>query len=520
MNKRTLIYALACGAMVLSGCTKNFPEYNKEQYGVTNEDLKSTPLGGTELETMIKWVIGDQENGWQMYQDLPGVLSGMINTPGFQTQFIKYTPPTGWNDYPYEDTFKNMYKAYNPLLVKLSEDKTGPAYALGQVLHESTAMRLADVYGPIAHSKVTGASLRVPYDTQKEFYTNLLKILRESSEALDASPSGASLYAPYDNVFGGDMHKWATYARSLMLRAAIRISAVEPAIAKEAAEYAVSKGVITTNAQNTEQASADNPLVKTMTNWGDTRVGADIVEYMKAFKDPRIPVYFTPVASRGDIPFGMRGFEDSEKARNVDYSVAVFKEEDPKKAKIMWFSAAEATFLRAEGALLGWNMGGTAKELYEQGIKLSCEQWGVNVGDYLSVTSKRGGFVDPKYPKSNMPDFKSNITVSWDEAAGDAEKQLSKIITQKYIALFPYGAVEAWTEWRRTGYPNLMPALMNNSNGEVKDITQVNGKDQGGMRRLRFTLDERTSNKANVDAAIQDLGGADSYATDLWWVKH
>ena len=34
--------------------------------------------------------------------------------------------------------------------------------------------------------------------------------------------------------------------------------------------------------------------------------------------------------------------------------------------------AAEGYFLRAEGALRGWsNMGGTAKELYEQGIRVS-----------------------------------------------------------------------------------------------------------------------------------------------------
>ena len=41
----------------------------------------------------------------------------------------------------------------------------------------------------------------------------------------------------------------------------------------------------------------------------------------------------------------------------------------------MWLSAAEVGFLKAEGALAGWTMGGTAKELYEQAVKLSFEQW-------------------------------------------------------------------------------------------------------------------------------------------------
>lgn len=44
---------------------------------------------------------------------------------------------------------------------------------------------------------------------------------------------------------------------------------------------------------------------------------------------------------------------------------------------IVVFRASEVAFLRAEGALRNWNMGGTAKDFYEEGIRLSFEENGI-----------------------------------------------------------------------------------------------------------------------------------------------
>ena len=51
--------------------------------------------------------------------------------------------------------------------------------------------------------------------------------------------------------------------------------------------------------------------------------------------------------------------------------------------------------------------------------------------------------------------------MKWDEGASNEEK-LERIITQKWIEIFPLGN-EAWAEYRRTGYPKLMPAKDNKS---------------------------------------------------------
>ena len=175
----------------------------------------------------------------------------------------------------------------------------------------------------------------------------------------------------------------------------------------------------------------------------------------------------------------------------------------------MWMNAAEVAFLKAEGALRNWNMGGTAKEFYEQGVKLSFAQWGANGADaYLADnTSMPASYKDPA-GLNTYSGATSQITIKWED--GDFEKSLERIITQKWLANFPLGQ-EAWAEYRRTGYPMLMPVVVNNSAGVVNSAR--------GARRLAYPQEERLNNAENYVNAVGLLGGADNMATDLWWAK-
>ena len=88
------------------------------------------------------------------------------------------------------------------------------------------------------------------------------------------------------------------------------------------------------------------------------------------------------------------------------------------------------------------------------------------------------------------------------------EEQLEQIITQKWIAMFPDGQ-EAWSEFRRTGYPRIFPVVINNSGGDIDTNIQV--------RRINFVESERNTNTANVDIAVGYLNGPDTGGTRLWW---
>jgi hypothetical protein len=157
--------------------------------------------------------------------------------------------------------------------------------------------------------------------------------------------------------------------------------------------------------------------------------------------------------------------------------------------------------------LRNWAGAGDVKLNYETGIQASMDQWGVSAGTYKDdATSLPKAYVDPLNAANNSPAV-STVTISWDAAASN-ERKLERIITQKWLAMFPEGQ-EAWTEFRRTGYPKLFTVVNNNSNGAVDTQIQI--------RRLAYPANEYSTNGAEVQKAVQLLGGPDNGGTRLWW---
>lgn len=519
---KKIIYAGVLLILSLA-CTKNFGEYNKDPYGISDAELATIPVGASDIAALQIWIHPSQENLYQLSVDMPATLSGLTTQGNHIEDFPVYKVREGWNDYTFNDTQEHLYKHYNGVMLAAKYDKEKPAVAIATIIRAVVTHKLASMYGGIPYSAYTGETLAVGYDSQRELFLGLLKNLKESCETLDKLSPEYRIYQKYDVVYDGDFVKWAKYARSVALRIAIQISKAAPAEAKEYAEWAVANGVIEKNEDNALQKTEDNPQYKVSTTWNETWVNADIVEYMKAFNDPRMEKMFTKVGTGSDTYRGLRNGGSFNLKNTAEKGEKYSKPLLEKNSPIVLFSAAEVAFLKAEGALLGWNMGGEdAKTLYEEGVKLSFEYFGIDANtakSYLQETGVREQFTDNIIPEYNMLDFSSPITVNWDAAKGDIEKQRACIITQKWINFFPYHGVQAWIEWRRTGYPNLLPSVRNLSGNVVANITQVDGKDVGGMRRLVYPAKEKDQNATAVATAIADLKGPDTNATDLWWAK-
>lgn len=88
-------------------------------------------------------------------------------------------------------------------------------------------------------------------------------------------------------------------------------------------------------------------------------------------------------------------------------------------------------------------IGGDPKTFYEQGINISFQEQGVSgVATYLSGTGKPTGLTGSnyKYGTYNHDLSIGNTSPKWDDYTGNLskqEEQLQKIITQKYLALYP-----------------------------------------------------------------------------------
>jgi hypothetical protein len=171
--------------------------------------------------------------------------------------------------------------------------------------------------------------------------------------------------------------------------------------------------------------------------------------------------------------------------------------------------AAEAYFLRTEGALEEWTMGGTVKELYENGIRMSLMEWTsldpTAIDAYIASLNTPAAVGD----RWNTPAL-TDIPVAFD-VGGSKERQLEQIITQKWLALYPDGW-EAWAELRRTGYPKMYDRL--NSDAPDVGVGDI-------MRRMKYPKSEYTTNGHAVRAARDstELGGMDLGSTRLWWDK-
>lgn len=127
------------------------------------------------------------------------------------------------------------------------------------------------------------------------------------------------------------------------------------------------------------------------------------------------------------------------------------------------------------------------------------------MGDYLNSTTTAADYVDPIITDASI-EGQSQVTVKWEEGLSNEEK-FAKIATQRWIAIFPEG-MNGWAEVRRTGYPKLIPVMVNMSQGEID--TDL------GPRRLPFTINEKDSNPDYADA-VSKLGGPDKAGTRIFW---
>ena len=507
-------------ALSLVACTDNFENINKDPG-------KSDPKMELLIQSMQISIMAQNDNSYQRMDDLSG------NTyAGYSGQSADYggSNPTNyyfaatipWNDAGFQVVYGTSINPKYPVpgvmntwnIVRQYEDSSSVKFALGEVVKVLGMHRVADMYGPIPYTKY-GQSLYTEYDSQETVYKTFFKELDHAIKIMTAFYNADPSAKPIESIdlyLGGDMKKWIQFANSLKLRLAMRIKYVDSTLARQYAEEAINHplGVIEDNSgnvkiQNSPMYSFVNPIEMLWNGYANMRMGASIESYLNGYNDPRIGKYFTMSSKYGRYA-GVRPGIASNGARWIDCSTPNIGVGDP----LYFMHAAEVYFLRAEGAIEGWTMGGTAEELYNKGIQTSMELNEISsaaTADYIADdTSVPARYTDPVgiYSANAL----STITIKWDESSLKDEK-LERIITQKYLAMYPNGQ-EAWSEFRRTGYPKLFPVVTNRSGGSVNTSIQI--------RRIPFPFEEYTTNNEIVTRAVNNyLNGNDSPGTNLWW---
>lgn len=526
--KYTLLGALTLG---FTGCTDNFTEINTNPYEATDDDLEKDNLTvGSFFQQMVLRLVpftasGQQDDSYAStgsYQHFQGLCSDW---------YSGYVGPTGtwangnhngnyyftgtWGNSMYNQNYTQIMTPWATIVKNATKNNMPEVAALATVVKVYGMHRVTDQYGPIPYVDYVSGSTENKFNSQEEVYN---KFFEELDNAIDVlapfAASGQKILADFDYIYQGDAVRWAKFANTLRLRLAMRVVYANAALAQQEAEKSVNSTVGFLEEANDRAVVSGitmmNPIYEQAYSWNEERMSASMDAYMNGYNDPRLAVYFKPAADDNKyhgvrLGINMAGGNSAYTGGKIsNFNVT-------SSSTIPYMSSSESFFLRAEGALRGWNMGGTAQQFYEAGIKASMAEQGISADptNYINSTAEPIAFVDNTGNGGDAAQ-PSTICVKWDDAAS-FETNLERIITQKWIANFMISP-EGWAEFRRTGYPKLFPTTRNSNSGTINTTTQI--------RRMPYPQNLYDNNREAVEAGVQLLGGGDNGGTRLWWDKN
>ena len=531
------ILAVLFAGVSLVGCTGNFEDYNTESGAYTKDKQEMDNAGNTMYFNVIEQGIyfndpapGGTDWTFQIIQNLnTDMFSGYFHDMAskFFPNNSCYNLNDGWNSANWTYTYQYTIAAINKC--ELANVDKKHFLGINSILKVATLHRLTDVYGALVYTDFETFVPNTQEDVYKAMFADLDNGVRMIDEALTEGIS--------EDVFAGSdilmqqgnrtLSAWVRWANSLRLRLAMRVSNVDKALAQQETTKALANkyGLIETNIQGAfvgTDKGYKNPLGTIGLSWWEVYASANMESILSGYEDPRAAKYFTvAVGGKEGLPENFNPLFDYKgtfkgipmglgSAKNIPTENNAYKyharstiaADTP--APLM--TAAEVWLLRAEAALRGLTSE-DASTCYATGVRLSFEQWGATgVDEYLNSEKKPIDYKDVFDATNNMAAI-SKVTPKWDAAATN-EVKLEKIITQKWLAIYPEGA-EAWAEQRRTGYPKLFKVLTNESQGTIDTDIMI--------RRLPYPSNIMTDQPELYQQLSTALGGVDNGGTRLWW---
>ena len=501
--------------LTFTSCTGDFEQFNTNPNAAQQID-PSTLITSMELDAIYPTTgettdpVNKYQTGWNLLADhYAGYMACANHFDGGINPMV-YNLSNAWRNTVFEVAFTQVMPAWLQLQAAYENGDVKPEImAVANILKVATLHRASDMYGPLP--VLHFGESRSPYDSQETLYKHFFELLDKAivdiKDLLSVTNDSKAL-VKVDAVYAGDFSKWLKFANSLKLRLAMRIRFVEPDLAMRYATEAISEGVITSIEDNAmlksyRQITVNNPMEMIWNSYNDARMGASMDSYLNGYEDPRIGKMFQTAALDGKFHGVRNGLGITEQKFYTKMSAPAIYIDTPMR----WLMASEVAFLKAEYNLVKGDRE-TAKTLYEEGIRLSFMEYGLSSGDadaYAQSEKTPKNFEDvSENPTKFSCRANSQVTVKW---ANDG-KELERIITQKWIALYPNG-MEAWAEFRRTGYPQIFRIKEESNDPSIDVYTQI--------RRVIFPKSEYANNAGAVGAACRYLKGLDSGGTKLWW---
>jgi hypothetical protein len=411
-------------------------------------------------------------------------------------------------------------------------DKYAYFNAAARIMKVYNFQLLIDEFNDVPYYQAfQGSSVISPkYDSAKALYVELSNQLDTAIATIKNASYPTALTSATDPLFSGNETYWKQFANTLKLKLIIRASA-KITFSNTTFDAA---GFLTTDAVvNPGYGLATGHVSPSWNTWvadyTGTRVGQAYIpaKFVFGYYDGNKltdaarggAIYYnfpnTPVNQLGvgdnSVPSSPSTagswYSGSGSGTTLGNAIGIMKGPDQGQPLLL---AAESYFLQAEADIRGI-VSGTAKTNFVNGITASFNYLYKLSNGTLKYTTAAADATT--YISNNSTSYLANFDLATTPA-----QQLEAIITQKYIALNFIHGQEAWSEYRRTGYPVSSGVTTSNPYGSfASTLSSIPAGSRADKlpTRLPYATSEYTYNSANVP----NIDNNKLYNYLIFWAK-
>ena len=460
-------------------CTKGFDELNTNP---NSPEKVPTSYLMTNAQTYIMVILRGNGLGSRM-----GMLYSQYWSQLALTDESRYFVFSGLTNNSFRDLYLNLYDLQDVInrCTDSPDDFSASGYpanqiAVATILQSYTYHIMTDIWGDIPYSDaLKGREVTSPkYDKAEDIYSDLLVRLKAASDMIDVTRPGVK----GDIIYGGDMVKWKRFANSLIMRIALRKGDI--ATVREAVPNAFQSNADNARYQFAATGVAVNPLYA---DWVESdnlgkqfAVSKTLVDYMLNTNDTlRIAAYATNLQKDPDKPVRYNGLTYG---LSNEHSIIEFFSGVSIQPENIYRADAFTPLMNYDEVLFILAEIDNDEAKFREGIKNSAINWGVKRSDAEKLSN------DIPY------------------------NGLESIISQKWVANYLQG-IQGWSEFRRTGYPELeAPKDGYHPSARVGSLVVPN--------RRPYPTDESQLNAANYLEAVNRLvDPTGQQQTPMFWQK-
>jgi len=485
MNKLLKYICLSVSVVLLGSCD-DFFDINVDP----NNPTSTTPdLLLTNAELAIVNSLGMGNSGLSNY------LSVYMHQTTQRQNFDAYV--TTGNDFNITQAWTNLYSiAMEDLreVIRIGTEREDWHYVgIAEILKAYTYSNMVDVWAdiPFSEANITPETYTPGIDTDADIYPQLISMLDAGIAKLEMESFTSP--AADDLIYGGDLDKWRKAAKTIKLKLYSQLRLVQD-VSAEVNALLSEDDLISDMSEDFEMAyvntqSPDNRNPGYIADYATTNrtfyisiwfheiLTGQNPDILTGVTDPRIPYYYYNQLADGDpaenpveyrdgdfvsIYFGstgpnQAGQQDNSQTISGLYPTGGKYDDGEGGAATPTSGPADVAqrllpyftrlFIEAELAHAGVTAG-DAKALLGQAIQAAFDKVNQLAANY-SVQDQE---TPPEIAQEDIDAYIASVMAEYD--AGDADRKLEIIMTQKWIASFGY-SVDQYNDYRRTGYPVL-----------------------------------------------------------------